>query len=65
VPALRGTTRHVKITTAGGHLKVSVAGTQYLDSTAALPAAAKLAFTAATGSNYDRHSISNVVITAA
>ena len=65
VPTLRNTTRHVKITTAAGHLKVSIDGTPYLDTTTTLPATARLAYTAATGGNYDRHAISNITITAA
>ena len=65
VPTLRNTTRHVKITTAAGHLKVSIDGTSYLDTTTTLPATARLAYTAATGGNYDRHAISNITITAA
>jgi glucose/arabinose dehydrogenase len=63
VPALRSTTHHVDVLVSSGHLRVSIDGTQVIDSTVALPASAYLGFSGSTGGLTDRHAVSNVIIT--
>lgn len=56
-------TRHIDITTGGGHLIVAVDGVEVLDHVVALPSPARVAFTAGTGGNTNRHVISNASFT--
>jgi glucose/arabinose dehydrogenase len=62
VPPLRGVTRRVVVTVAGGRMTVSIDGVQYLDQAVTLPATVRPGFTAATGGQFDNHAISNVVV---
>ena len=61
--ALRTGTHQVAVTVVGTHLKVSVDGTQLLDTTPPLPDSVYPGFTAATGAQADAHSVSAVTIT--
>jgi hypothetical protein len=64
VPALRTGTHAVVVTTVGGHLTVSVDGTQVLDTVVAIPPTALLAFTSGTGSITDVHTVSAISVQA-
>jgi hypothetical protein len=61
IPTLRNATNHVDITMTPGHVKVSIGGTQVIDTNVTLPASARVGFTAGTGGLNDRHAVSNVV----
>ena len=61
VPRLQGNTNHVRVTTAGGVLTVSVNGAQVLSRAVTLPTSAYVGFTAGDGSLTNRHAVSNVV----
>jgi hypothetical protein len=67
IPSSLETGSHaVTVTTAGGHVKVGVDGTQLLDYVPAagvLPSNAYVGFTAGTGASTDVHAISNITIT--
>lgn len=60
--SLRTGTHQVQVAVTGGHLTVSVDGTQYLDTTPTLPVTAYAGFTAGTGSSADAHAVSAVSI---
>jgi hypothetical protein len=60
-PRLQNQTNHVRVTTAGGVLTVSVNGTQVLSRAVTLPASAYVGFTAGDGTLTNRHAVSNVV----
>lgn len=60
--SLRTGTHQVAVAVSGGHLTVSVDGTQYLDTTPTLPVSSYVGFTAATGSSADAHAVSAVTI---
>ncbi|MDH6114955.1 hypothetical protein P3T36_006466 [Kitasatospora sp. MAP12-15] len=60
--SLRTGTHQVAVAVAGGHLTVSVDGTQLLDTTPPLPVSAYAGFTAATGASADVHTVSAVTI---
>ncbi len=61
---LRGRTTRVKVVSSGGTVVVSIDGVERLRHPVALPSRARLMFTAATGGAYQRHAVSNVVVTA-
>ncbi|WP_146258995.1 choice-of-anchor D domain-containing protein [Streptomyces tateyamensis] len=63
--SLRTGTHQVAVQIVSGHLKVSIDGTQYLDTTPTLPATAFAGFTAGTGGAADVHAVSNVSISTA
>jgi hypothetical protein len=60
--SLRQGTHQVDVQVTGGHLYVSVDGTQVLDTTPTLTATALPAFSGATSLGYDVHTVSGVVI---
>jgi hypothetical protein len=65
VPPLRGVTRHVTATLAGGLLTVAIDGVTYLSSVVTLPPSVLVGFTGGCGGLTDRHAVSNVSISTA
>jgi len=64
VPSLRTGSHKVVVTSSGGHLMVAIDGTQVLNAVVALPPRALPAFTAATSSRTDVHTVSGVTLSA-
>jgi hypothetical protein len=63
VPSLHGNT-NVAVTVSGtGEIRVSVNGTQVLDTTVTVPQNVLVGLTAATGAAYEQHAVSNVTVT--
>lgn len=63
VPSLHASNTVRVTVSATGEVKVSVNGTQVLDTTVAVPKNVLVGFTAATGGAYEQHAVTNVTVT--